>query len=100
LPRKLIDEPDFRVVETVIGDEIVHVLETRDGVDAMELERWRRFNLPSKELRQIFSYLVRVALETECQRSILEQGAKKPKRQANCQAVTDSSSKTETTESA
>jgi hypothetical protein len=88
LPRKLIDEPDFRVVETVIGDEIVHVLETRDGVDAMELERWRRF------------YLVRVALETECQRSILEQGAKKPKRQANCQAVTDSSSKTETTESA
>lgn len=64
-PRKLLDEPDMRIVEDIVGEQVVHVLEVRDGVDAMGAERWRTFQLGSKDLRQLFGYLVRVTLELE-----------------------------------
>lgn len=64
-PRKLVDEPDFRIVEAVIGENVVHTLEVRDGVDAMGVEKWRTFRTDSKDLRAIFQFLVRIAIELE-----------------------------------
>ena len=64
-PRKIVDEPDFRIVENVIGENVVHVLEVRDGVDAMGVEKWRTFRTDSKELRAMFSFMVRLAIELE-----------------------------------
>lgn len=58
---KLIDEPDFRLVEVTIGDGVEHVMEVRDGEDAMGVQRWRRFETDSQKLKTIFSYLVRIA---------------------------------------
>jgi len=60
-PVLLIDEPDFRLVELVVGGELQHVLEVRDGRDAMGVERWRKFETSSTHLKQIFGYLVRIA---------------------------------------
>jgi hypothetical protein len=68
MPRKLIDEPDFRIVETEVGGNVLHVLEVRDGVDAMENEKWRQFRTDNKDLRTILSYMVRIALELETER--------------------------------
>ncbi len=66
MPRLVIDEPDFRLVEDVLGSNIVHTLEVRDGVDAMGVEKWRTFKTDiSKDLRAILGYLVRIALELE-----------------------------------
>ena len=65
MPRKLIDEPDFRIVETEVGENIIHTLEVRDGVDAMGVEKWRTFRTDSKDLKAIFGYLIRVSLELE-----------------------------------
>lgn len=64
-PRCLVLEHDFRIVETVIGENVVHVLEVRDGVDAMGVEKWRAFRTDSKELRAIFGYMIRLAIELE-----------------------------------
>lgn len=64
-PRKLIDEPDFRIVEAIIGENVVHTLEVRDGVDAMGVEKWRTFRTDSKDLRAIFGFLTRLAIELE-----------------------------------
>lgn len=65
MPRLLVSEPDFRVVETEVGGDVMHVLEVRDGVDGMGVERWRTFALGNKDLRAMFGYMVRVALELE-----------------------------------
>lgn len=65
MPRLLVDEKDFRVVEDVIGGNVLHTLEVRDGVDAMGVEKWRTFKTDSKDLRAIFGYLTRLALELE-----------------------------------
>lgn len=69
-PVLLINEPDFRIVEVTIGEDIEHVLEVRDGRDAMGTERWRKFETSSTHLRQIFGYLVRVAIQTKQQESL------------------------------
>lgn len=61
-PVLLISEPDFRLVEVTIGEDVEHVLEVKDGRDAMGVERWRKFETSSTHLRQIFGYLVRIAL--------------------------------------
>ena len=66
MPRLLVSEPDFRIVETEIGGNVLHVLEVRDGADALGVERWRTFKTDvSKDIRAIFGYMVRVALELE-----------------------------------
>lgn len=65
MPRKIIDEPDFRMVETEVGGGVETVLEVRDGVDAMGVEKWRTFKTDSKDLRAMFSYMKRIALELE-----------------------------------
>lgn len=65
MPKLLISEPDFRLVEDIIGESVVHILEVRDGVDAMGAERWREFKVDSANLRRIFGYLVRMAIERE-----------------------------------
>lgn len=65
MARKLLDEPDFRIVEGEIGENVVHTLEVRDGVDAMGVEKWRQFRTDSKDLKAIFGYLIRVAIELE-----------------------------------
>lgn len=58
----LISEPDFRVIRLEMGDgSVEHLLETRDGVDGMGIERWRRFELGSSTtLRSLYKYLVRI----------------------------------------
>lgn len=65
MPRLVVLEPDFRIVEDEISGNIVHTLEVRDGVDAMGVEKWRHFRTDSKDLKAIFSYLIRLALELE-----------------------------------
>jgi hypothetical protein len=62
-PVLLINEPDFRLVEVVIGTDVEHVLEVKDGRDAMGVERWRKFETSSTHLRQIFGYLTRIAIQ-------------------------------------
>jgi len=58
----LILEPDFRLVrlETPEGER-QYVLEVRDGIDAMGVERWRKFDLNGTALKSLFGYLVRIA---------------------------------------
>jgi hypothetical protein len=58
---KLIDEPDFRLIEVTIGEDVEHVLEVRDGCDAMGVERWRKFETDSQKLKSMFGYMQRVA---------------------------------------
>lgn len=61
-PMLIIDEPDFRLVRVFIGDHIEHVLEVKEGVDAMGAERWRRFETRgSKNLEAMFVYFTRLA---------------------------------------
>jgi hypothetical protein len=57
----LILEPDFRLVRLDLDGHLEHVLEVRDGMDAMGTERWRKFETSSTHLKQIFGYLVRIA---------------------------------------
>jgi hypothetical protein len=65
-PTLLIEEPDFRLVRVQIGADEEHVLEVRDGKDAMGNERWRKFETRgSKNLEAIFGYLVRIATKQE-----------------------------------
>ena len=59
-PRLLVEEPDFRLVEVCRAGNVFHVLEVRDGIDAMGAERWREFKVENPHLRQIFGYLVRI----------------------------------------
>ena len=58
----LIGEPDFRVVRIDLADgNNEYLLETRDGLDGMGVERWRKFELGSSTtLRNLFKYLVRI----------------------------------------
>lgn len=65
MPRLLIDEPDFRIVEDILGENVVHTLEVRDGRDAMGVEKWRQFKTDNKDLRAIFGFLIRLALDLE-----------------------------------
>lgn len=65
MPKKLIDEQDFRIVEDVVGENVIHTLEVREGRDAMGVEKWRTFKTDSRDLKAIFSYMVRVAIELE-----------------------------------
>lgn len=60
-PTLLIDEPDFRLVRVEIGDSVEHVLEVRDGQDALGTERWRKFEVNGTAMRALFKYLVRIA---------------------------------------
>ena len=64
-PTLLINEPDFRLVRVSIGEDVEHVLEVRDGKDAMGNERWRKFELANQHLRNLFGYLVRIASKQE-----------------------------------
>jgi hypothetical protein len=64
---KLIDEPDFRLVRVEIDGYVDHVLETRDGCDAMGAERWRKFEINGTTMKALFRFLVRTAdKELEC----------------------------------
>lgn len=59
MPRCLVEQPDFRIVDTEI-DGIGIVLEVRDGCDGLGVERWRLFELHSPALKKLFTYFVRV----------------------------------------
>lgn len=63
----LIDEADFRLVKLEIVDgSVEHILEVRDGKDAMGAERWRKFEMNGTALKSLFKYMVRIAdKETE-----------------------------------
>jgi hypothetical protein len=72
MPRLLIDEPDWRVVEDLVGENEIHTLEVKDGKDAMGVQKWKVFvstqpsmKSYSKELVMIFGYLVRLAHQLE-----------------------------------
>lgn len=66
MPRLLIDEADFRVVEDVVSGNDIHTLEVRDGCDALGVERWRAYVIRgNKNLETIFGYLIRVAKQLE-----------------------------------
>lgn len=62
-PTLLIDQPDFRLVRVDIGGHHEHVLEVRDGCDAMGVERWRRFEVNGTAMKALFKYLIRIAEE-------------------------------------
>lgn len=56
----LINEPDVRLVKLELGDgSVEHVLETRDGIDAMGADKWRKFEVNGTALRQLFKFLIR-----------------------------------------
>jgi hypothetical protein len=58
----LINEADFRLVKLEIADgSVEHVLEVRDGRDAMGSERWRRFEMNGTALKALFKFMVRIA---------------------------------------
>lgn len=58
----LISEPDFRLVRLDLADGFSeHVLETRDGCDAMGAERWRKFEVSGTTMKALFRYLIRIA---------------------------------------
>ena len=61
IPTLLIDQPDFRLVRVDIGDHREHVLEVRDGCDAMGAERWRKFEISGTAMKALFRYLVRIS---------------------------------------
>lgn len=61
VPTLLINQPDFRLVRVEIGTVTEHVLEVRDGCDALGVERWRRFEVNGTALKSLFRYLVRIA---------------------------------------
>jgi hypothetical protein len=66
MPRCLIEEPDFRVVEDVVDGNVIHCLEVRDGADALGVERWKTFETRgSKNLQAIFNFLIRIAQKQE-----------------------------------
>ena len=67
MPRCVLEQPDFRIVETDVTGDVQHVLEVRDGCDALGVERWRQFILNNKTERALFSYLLRVTLRQETQ---------------------------------
>lgn len=58
----LVNEPDFRVIRIELADgNTEHVLERRDGLDAMGAERWTKFELGSSTtLRSLFKFFIRV----------------------------------------
>lgn len=60
-PTLLIDEPDFRLVRVEFGDHVEHVLEVRDGCDAMGGERWRKMEINGTAMKALFRYLIRIA---------------------------------------
>lgn len=66
MPRCLVEQPDFRIVDTEL-DGVGIVLEVRDGCDALGVERWRAFNLNNPNLQKLFGYLVRVIQQQETQ---------------------------------
>jgi hypothetical protein len=65
MPRLVLEEPDFRIVETDITGDVTYVLEVRDGCDALGVERWRIFRLNNKTERDLFGYLLRITLKGE-----------------------------------
>lgn len=62
----LVNEPDFRLVRLEIADgSVEHVLEVRDGCDAMGSERWRKFEANGTALKAMFKFLIRIAEEKQ-----------------------------------
>lgn len=58
----LINEPDVRLVRHDLADGLSdYILETRDGIDAMGIEKWRKFEVNGTALKALFKYLVRIA---------------------------------------
>lgn len=58
----LISEPDFRLVRHDLADgPSEYLLEVRDGIDGMGVERWRRFEVNGTALRALFKFLIRIA---------------------------------------
>lgn len=61
-PTLLVDEPDFRLVRHDFDDgHTDHVLEVRDGCDAMGTERWRKVEINGTAMKALFRFLVRIA---------------------------------------
>ena len=62
IPTLLINEPDFRLVRVEHGGELLeHVLEVRDGCDAMGAEKWRKVEINGAAMKALFVCLVRIA---------------------------------------
>jgi hypothetical protein len=73
VPRCIVDEKDFRIVEDVVEGNEVFTLEVRDGCDALGVERWRTFQTRGiKNLEIIFNYFVRVAKQLDGMRGRTE----------------------------
>jgi hypothetical protein len=48
-------------VRVEIGNHVEHILETRDGEDALGAERWRKFEINGTTMKALFRYLIRIA---------------------------------------
>lgn len=59
------DKDGFRLVRLEEGDRISHVLEVPDGCDALGVERWREFQLHSAQLKIIFGFFIKLALQQQ-----------------------------------
>jgi hypothetical protein len=55
-----LEEGDFRIVETDEHGSTIHVLEVRDGCDALGVERWRTFKMNNATERALFGYILRI----------------------------------------
>lgn len=63
MPRLIIDQPTFRVVETILpGNQAVYVLEVPEDPDAMGNPKWRKFNTSGKDMKAIFEFLISLGL--------------------------------------
>jgi len=66
MPRCLVEQKHFRIVEDVVDGNEIHCLEVRDGCDALGVERWKTFTTRgSANLQAIFEFMVTMAKEQD-----------------------------------
>ena len=62
MPKCIVNEKLFRIVEDVVDGNEIHCLEVPDGCDALGVERWKTFaTRGSASLQAIFQFLVLLA---------------------------------------
>jgi hypothetical protein len=61
VPKLIVDNPRFRIVEDIVGGNEIHCLEVPDGADALGVERWRTYHTNTASLRAMFDFMIVMA---------------------------------------
>jgi len=78
MPRCLVEQKLFRIVEDVVDGNVIHCLEVPDGCDALGVERWKTFaTRGSASLQAIFQFLIVLAQELETKKGTSNAGRSK-----------------------